>query len=113
MTRYIVNKAIKECEEKAKLGYALTKATNDCATCTWADIDNEFGAETNGIWLKYFTWGANKQKFDNNINYIAHFLTEEQKDIVLSVLQKYFLVEWDKSNSKCIIIKNKVEVQNV
>lgn len=108
MTREMIAKAFAECKEKANLDFALTKATADCSTCTWADIEAKYGMDARGIWLKYFTWGANKRKFDTNINYIAHYLTNEQKDIVCEVLQKYFAVEWaDKDDHVCIKIENK------
>ena len=109
MTRQKIKFIFNEIKREAKLDFALTKGYC-CQTCTWADIENEYGQESKGIWLKWFDKGANRTKWnDSDMQYIAHDLNEKQKNIVYDILQQYFDVEWDKSDNKAIIIYNKGE----
>lgn len=107
MTKKQINNIFKEIKEKANLDFAYSEALGDCSTCTWTEIVNKHGKEAKGIWLKYFTFGGNKRKWDIGYNFIAHDLTAEQKNIVKNELEKHFIVEWDLSDSQCILIKNK------
>lgn len=107
MTRQKIKFIFNRIKQEANLDFALTKGYC-CQTCTWADIDNEYGENAKGIWLKWYDKGGNKTKWDNNATqYIAHNLNEQQKDIVYDILSKYFKVEWDKGDSNAIIISNK------
>lgn len=111
MTRQKIKKVFEEIETTAKLDFALTKG-ECCNSCTWAYLENEFGKNSHGIYLKYFTYGANKTKWDNNEEqYIAHDLTNEQKKVVFGILSKYFKVDWDMTDDKCIKISNKEQKQ--
>ena len=111
MDKRQIKKAFEECIEKAKLDFALCKAPADCCTCSWDLIGKVYGNESHGIWLHYFTFGINKKKFNTGKNYINHYLTEKQKEIVFEVLSKYFKVTWDKNDYKTLIIENK-EIKN-
>nr|DAK86228.1 MAG TPA: hypothetical protein [Caudoviricetes sp.] len=110
MTRQQIKFIFNEIKREAKLDFALTKGYC-CQTCTWADIEDEYGKESKGIWLKYFDKGMNRQKWNGNEpQYIAHELASEQKEIVYNILSQHFKVEWENmSDDKCIIIKNKGE----
>ena len=107
MKRSKVIKAFEEYKINAKLDYALNKAPDDCKTCSSAWINKEYGKESKGIWLVYYTFGMNKRKWDDGEQYICHDLTKEQAKIVVQTLSKYFKVEWDGDESRCIQISNK------
>ena len=104
MERKELRKIFNEIKKEANLDFCLTQGTC-CQTCTWAEIVDKYGEESRGIWLKWFRNGANASRWeDNDCHYIAHDLTEKQKDIVYNILRKYFRVEWDFSDSACIKI---------
>ena len=109
MIKEKVKKVFEKIKEKAGLDFAVPQALGDCGSCTWAEIDNRYGKDAKGIWLKYFTFGMNKEKWNKERNFISHNLTDEQKKIVKEELDKYFVVEWDMSDLQCITIKNKVK----
>lgn len=103
--RFIFNKIKKE----AELDFALTKGYC-CGTCTWAEIENEYGKNSKGIWLKWYDKGMNKTKWaDEKTLYVAHDLTNKQKDIVYNILSHYFNIDWDKSDDRAIILTEKGE----
>ena len=108
MERKTVVKALKECKKNAKLDYAYSRALGDCMSCTNAKLASMYGTEAKGIWLKYFTFGMNRQTWNNRPKYIAHDMGEEQAKVVVETLKKYFDVEWDGSQDQCIMIKDKV-----
>lgn len=107
MTKEQINNIFKEIKEKANLDFAYSEALDDCSTCTWWEIANKHGKDSKGIWLKHFTFGVNKGEWNTECNFIAHDLTKKQKNIVKNELEKHFIVEWDLSDSQCILIKNK------
>lgn len=107
MRKTQIQHALDKCKQKLGLDYAIAEAMGDCQTCTWAEIYDRYGADAKGLWLKYFKWGANKSPFNKNENYIAHNLTQEQRDVVYDILSKYFKVDWDKSDDRAIVIYNK------
>ena len=110
MKKQQIKRVFEKIKELAKLDFADTTPMGDCQTCTWADIELEFGKESKGIWLKHWTFGMNKTKWDENETYyIAHDLTSRQKEIVYNELSKHFAVDWDKSDNKAIGINNKGE----
>lgn len=109
MTRQKIKFIFNRIKQEATLDFALTKGYC-CKTCTWAEIENDYGQDSKGIWLKWYDKGGNKTKWDNNgTYYIGHNLTETQKDIIYNILQEYFEIEWDKSNDNSIKIKDKGE----
>lgn len=112
MVRQQIGKIFDTIIEKAKLDFAITYAVGDCNTCTWAELESDYGQDAHGIWLKYFTFGGNKAKWNKEYNYIAHYLTQEQKEIVKAELEKHFIVEWeDMKDSTCIKIIDKRSIQ--
>lgn len=108
MKKQQIERVFKKIEELAKLDFALATPLGDCQTCTWSDIELEFGRESKGIWLKHWSFGMNKTKWnENGTYYIAHDLTKLQKKIVYEELSKYFNVEWDMSDNQAIAVRNK------
>jgi len=99
-----MNEIFQEVKTKANLDYAVTEGTC-CNTCTLEELATAYGEESLGIYLRYFPHGANHSPWNKQrIFYIAHDLKEEQKSIVRIILEKYFTVEWDGSDSKSITI---------
>lgn len=113
MTKAQLKRIFAKIKEEAKLDFAETEPRGDCNTCNWGEIRDDLGDDARGIWLKHWSWGGNKSKFDTQTNYIAHDLTEEQKYIVADILSRQFIVDWDKSDNKAIIIKQRKRRPNL
>lgn len=108
MERKTVAKAFRECKKMAGLDFSYSRAIEDCNTCTWAAIEEKHGEAAKGIFLKYFTFGMNREEWDERAPYyIAHDLTAEQARKVVETLSEYFAVEWDGSEAHCIKISDK------
>lgn len=109
MKRSLVIKAFKEAKELAKLDYAWTEGYC-CNTCTLNEISMFIGSHSKGIYLKWYRHGGNKRTWksvqDEQL-YIAHEVDEQQMNILLDVLKKYFKVEYDGDTNHTIVIKNK------
>lgn len=108
MTKKDIKFIFEEIKRKAGLDFALTKG-NCCNNCTWDEINDDFGEQAKGIWLKWFSAGINKSKWNENGPwYVAHDLTPKQKIIVYDILLQHFDVEWENlSDNMSIKIKEK------
>ena len=101
MERKIVLKAMQECKKNAKLDYALPIAPAAFIRC-----ERDRFMSYKGIYLKC----SKTDKWDiEKSYYLVHHLTEEQRKIVIEILNKYFDVEWNGEENKCILIKDKGE----
>jgi len=110
LDRELVKQAFRECKKAAGLDYAYSAGLSDCMSCTNYAISQKHGETSKGIWLKWYRTGMNASKWENHGTFcIAHDLTEEQTEKVIGVLNKYFMVEWDCDNGKCIDISAKEE----
>ena len=108
LDRELVKQAIRECKKAAGLDYAYSAGLSDCMTCTNYAISQKHGVTAKGIWLKWYRVGMNSSKWGERETYcIVHDLTDAQAETVTGVLRKYFKVEWDGDEGKCIEISAK------
>ena len=109
LDRETVKQAIRECKKVAGLTYAYSTAPEDCMSCSNYAIVQKHGENAKGIWLKWYRVGMNASKWERSgcTHCIAHDLTESQAKKVVEVLSKYFKVDWNGDNSRCIDISAK------
>jgi len=105
LDRATVIKAVRECKKAAGLDYAYSAGLSDCMTCTNYAISQKYGENSKGIWVKWYRTGMNASKWERSGTHcIAHDLTESQAQKVVEVLTKYFKVDWNGDNNRCIDI---------
>lgn len=103
-TRKELQQVFQEVKKSAGLDFALTRGTC-CQTCTWQEIADKYGKGATGVWLKWYPRGMNSSAWTGEgWHYVAHYLSEDQKQLVYNTLTQHFRVEWDFSASKCIKI---------
>lgn len=89
----------KECEEKASLDFATTKAMSD-GDSALKTIDGQ-----RGMWLRQ----TDSKPWETAERYIAHNLTAEQRETVIAILAKYFKIYQGSGADTVIIIAPKEE----
>jgi hypothetical protein len=109
MNKSTLQKAFREAKKAAALDFAITNPDKlgDCQSCVWAQIVDDYGETSRGVWVKHWRGGMNKGAPVEDLSkiYIAHDLTEEQAAKVLEVLARYYTVESGAYNpSQCIVI---------
>lgn len=104
ITRYKMGSIFNEIQQEANLDYAYTSGFC-CATCMNEELTDDHGVDSKGIWLKWYSKGANKTTWaSHDYFYIVHDVTEEQMTEILNILNKYFNVDFNGDMSKCIKI---------
>jgi len=111
MDTKLLNKVLKEIKKELNLDYALIKGFMS-PTCTTKMLNETYGKNAIGIYVRWF--GENQEqppikKLDRL--YINHDLGKENSELkhreIINILKKYYLVDWDCSNEKTILIKEK------
>ena len=111
MDTKLLNKTLKEIKKRLKLDYALNKGFM-CPSCTTKMIDDTFGTNAIGIYIRWFG-EAQEQLPIKKLNklYINHDLGKEDIEFknseIIKILNKYYLVKWDSSMGKTILITEK------
>lgn len=107
----LLNKVLKEIKIQLNLDYALIKGFMS-PTCTTKMLEETYGTTSEGIYVRWF--GENQEqppikKLDRL--YINHDLGKEDSDFkhreIVNILNEYYSVDWDYSNEKTILIKEK------
>jgi hypothetical protein len=112
MDKQKLRKELNRCKREAVLDFALTKALDDCNTCTNAALAEKYGEHSTGIWVKWFWFGMNRSTWEKVCKgglLIAHTLTKAQGQKVKEILAQTYDVDWDGDDTKCITIKEKPE----
>ncbi|MEE0968743.1 MAG: hypothetical protein U0M06_05160 [Clostridia bacterium] len=109
MNKAILQKAFREAKKAAGLDFAITSPDNlgDCQSCVWAQIVEDYGKTSRGVWVKHWRRGMNRGAPVEDLSqiYIAHDLTEEQAGKVFEALSRYYTIESGAYNpSRCIVI---------
>ena len=113
MDKRKLNRVFKEIKIKSHMDYAITNADEygDCNSCVNSEIAFDFGIDSKGIWAKHWLKGMNKGGTWKNLDelYIAHDITEEQANILISVFEENgYIIEPKQYNpDKCFCIKEK------
>ena len=99
-----MDEIFQEAQREAHLDYARIDGIC-CPSCTDAELIALYGEDSKGIWIKWFSYGANKSRWSEQDEfYIAHDLTDEQRGKVIEVLSRCFQVDFNGDKSKCIKI---------
>ena len=107
----LLDKVLKEIKIQLNLDYALIKGFMS-PTCTTKMLSETYGENAIGIYVRWF--GENQEqppikKLDRL--YINHDLgkkdIESKQRAIANILNKYYSVDWDYSNEKTILIKEK------
>ena len=111
MHKKLLKHAMKIAKEAANLDYALHEAPACCITCSDEKLIDRYGKTSKGIFAKIFPHGMNckpwaKATIDGI--YIQHDLTNEQKTIVKSVFEQYYIVQWDCEQNKAIHLTKEI-----
>lgn len=107
----MLDKTLKEIKKRLNLDYALNKGFM-CPSCTTKMIDDTFGTNAIGIYVRWFG-EAQEQPPIKQLNklYINHDLGKEdiefRKTEIVKILSKFYLVKWDSSMGKTILITEK------
>lgn len=107
----LLNRTIKEIKKELNLDYALIKGFTS-PTCTTKIIDETYGINSIGIYVRWFGKDQEQppiKKLDRL--YINHDLGKIDIDFkhrkIINILNKYYSVDWDYSNEKTILIREK------
>lgn len=104
----------KEIKKVSNRKIAVTSTMHCCGSCHGAELHSK-GYEA-FLSAKIFRSGMNRN-FDNvsrwNDLYFNWDLNDEELDLVIEILSKYFEVKKPDNNYECIVIKNKVIEQEV
>jgi len=107
----LLNRTLKEIKKELNLDYALIKGFMS-PTCTTKMLNETYGKNAIGIYVRWF--GENQEqppikKLDRL--YINHDLGKEniefKQNEIVNILNKYYSVDWDYSDEKTILIKEK------
>lgn len=116
MDTNLLNKVLKEIKNQLKLDYALNKGFI-CPSCTTKMIEETYGLNATGIYVRWFGEDQDQlsiTQFDKL--YINHdFGNERDKNRgkeVIEILEKYYIVDWDCSDKKTILIVEKEKSKN-
>jgi len=113
MDTKLLKKVLREVKRSLDLDYALSEGYM-CPTSTTKMLGEAYGENAIGIYVRWF--GKNQEqppikKLDRL--YINHDLGKEDSDFkhreIVNILKKYYSVDWDYSNKKTILIKEKEE----
>lgn len=111
MDEKVLNKVLKEIKEKLELDYALNKGFMS-PSCTTKMLDKTYRIDSIGIYVRWFGDDQDQLPISQlDRLYINHDFGKEEdkrghKEIV-EILEKYYLVEWDYSDEKTILIKER------
>jgi len=108
-----LKKVLKEIKDALGFDYALHKGFC-CTSCTNRILCEKYGDNSIGIWVKHFDGDQGEPPISElDKLYIEYDLgndnVEYKKIEVFNILSKYYNVDWDYSDKKCILIKEKVE----
>lgn len=104
-------RTLKEIKKELNLDYALIKGFMS-PTCTTKMLNETYGKNAIGIYVRWF--GENQEqppikKLDRL--YINHDLGKKDIDFkhrkIVNILNEYYSVDWDYSNEKTILIREK------
>ncbi|MBU0996927.1 MAG: hypothetical protein KKE16_02665 [Firmicutes bacterium] len=112
MNTKLLNKTLKEIKERLKLDYALNKGFV-CPSCTIKMIEETYGLNAIGIYVRWFGEDQDQLPIAQlDKLYINHDFGKEESKFtqieIVRILEKYYLVDWDYSDEKTILIKEKV-----
>lgn len=111
MDNKLLKKVLEEIKHSIALDYALSEGYMS-PSCTMKMIDETYGINAIGIYVRWF--GKNQEqppikKLDRL--YINHDLGKEDSELkqreIVNILKKYYSVDWDYSNEKTILIKER------
>lgn len=107
----LLKKVLREVKQSLDLDYALSEGYM-CATCTTKMLVESYGENAIGIYVRWF--GKNQEQppiKQLDRLYINHELGKEDSDFkhreIVNILKKYYSVDWDYSNEKTILLKEK------
>lgn len=105
-----LNQSFKEIKETLKLDYALNRGFY-APTPTLKRIIEMYGKQAQGIYVRWFGKEQEQPPLkDLKEAYIFHDLNkihfDSSKQILIEILKKYFMVEWNLSMDKSIKIKD-------
>ena len=109
MNKEILKKVFAEVKKAAGLDFSITNPDRlgDCQSCVWCSIVEKYGMESRGIWVKHWNRGMNSGAGIDELSevYIAHDLTDEQAEVVISILSRHYTVTSGVfDHSQCITI---------
>jgi hypothetical protein len=111
MNQKVLNKVLKEIKVKLNLDYALNKGFMS-PSCTTKMLEKTYGIYAIGIYVRWFGDDQDQLPISQlDKLYINHDFGKDedklrQKEIV-EILEKYYFVEWDYSDEKTILIKER------
>ena len=111
MNRKLLNKALKEIKIHLSLNYAANKGFV-CPSTTMQIWNETYGINACGIYVRWFGKDQEQPPIKNlHQLYINHDLGIENYDLkkaeIIRILSKYFIVKWDGSKRKTILIIEK------
>ena len=107
----LLNKALREIKVKLSLDYALNKGFMS-PSCTTKMLEETYGIGASGIYVRWFSEDQGQPPIINLQKlYINHDLDKEnyefRKTEIVKILSKYYMVKWDSSMGKTILITEK------
>ena len=111
MDSKLLKKALREVKQSLNLDYVLSKGYMS-PTCTSKMLIETYGETAIGIYVRWFGKDQEQPPIkDLDRLYINHDLGKENSELkhreIINILKKYYLVDWDCSNEKTILIKEK------
>lgn len=107
----LLEKCFEEFEKVEGISYSIfdTDDYGDCSTCVNYEICRQYGKDSKGIFLKFWTEGMNADSFDKTDRvFIAHDITEAQAENIYKIFGKYFEVYPQQYNrTECFELVNK------
>lgn len=107
--RRLLGKALREAQSAAKLDVVMPVG-DCCGTCSWAKAQSLAGKENpTALVASFYLKGMNKSSWkDMRKVYLNHNIPSEQLQTVLTVLGKYFKVEY-RGEELTILLTDKEE----
>ena len=107
----LLKKVLREVKHGLDLDYALSEGYM-CPTCTTKMLCETYGENAIGIYVRWF--GKDQEQLpikQLDKLYINHDLGKEDSEFkqnkIVKILKKYYFVDWDCSDKKTILIKEK------
>lgn len=112
----LLDKVLKEIKILLNLDYALIKGFMS-PTCTTRMLKETYGITSQGIYVRWFGKDQEQPPIKQlDKLYINHNLGKEdieyKQNEIVKILKKYYSVDWDCSDEKTILIKEKEGILN-